>query len=288
MSEAWDEAELEGALRLDATGADTFINPRLSLNMNHKLFGGQYIANALTAAMMTAPARRPQSLQGIFLRPGHAGEPLHFEVERVHDGARLSHRRVRMLQAGRVIFLAQVYLSEGLAGVEAGHQSAPRADTPAPESLAEMQELGALYQASMDPLMHQRMVMKKAVLVKPLHPEAALITRSAEPRLALWLKSANAISGDPLMQYAALAFFSDFWLCWPVRSPHIETLLDPSKPTFSLDHSMWFHAPACVDDWLLYEVDSPFAGEGLGLGRGAFYDRSGRLIASTAQQAMLA
>jgi acyl-CoA thioesterase-2 len=42
-----------------------------------------------------------------------------------------------------------------------------------------------------------------------------------------------------------------------------------------------------VDDWLLYEVESPQAGNGFGLGRGGLYRRDGRLIATTAQQALL-
>ena len=29
----------------------------------------------------------------------------------------------------------------------------------------------------------------------------------------------------------------------------------------SLDHSMWFHAPFRSDHWMLYECESPWAGE---------------------------
>lgn len=29
----------------------------------------------------------------------------------------------------------------------------------------------------------------------------------------------------------------------------------------SLDHSMWFHAPFRADQWMLYECESPWAGE---------------------------
>ena len=55
----------------------------------------------------------------------------------------------------------------------------------------------------------------------------------------------------------------------------------------SLDHGMWFHRPARVDDWLLYSCDSPSSGGGRGLARGLIYDRDGRLIASTIQEGMI-
>ena len=283
----WNEAELEGALRLDPVGADVFVNPRLSLNMNGKLFGGQFIANALSAAMLTAEHRVPSHFHGVFLRPGHAGMPLELRVERVHDGRQLSHRRVQMMQAGRQIFSAQAYLREPAADMTLLHQAAPSRAHAMPESLAEVQELAERFRDRLAPEILRRMVMKKAVLVKPVDQQAALLLRSPEPRLAIWLKATQAVSTTPLMQYAALAFFSDFWLCWPCRSAHVDGLINPDNRMSSLDHSMWFHAEPRLDDWLLYEVDSPISGSSFGLGRGAMYTRSGQLLASCMQQALL-
>ena len=283
----WNEAELEGALRLDPVGVDVFVNPRLSLNMNGKLFGGQFIANALSAAMLTAEHRVPGHFQGVFLRPGHAGVPLELRVERVHDGRQLSHRRVQMMQADRLIFSAQVVLREPAADMTLLHQAAPSQAYEAPESLIEVQELAERFRDRLTPAVLRRMVVKKAVLVKPVDPESALLHRSPEPRLAIWLKSSQALSSEPLMQYAALAFFSDFWLCWPCRSSHIDGLMHPVNRMSSLDHSMWFHASPRVDDWLLYEVESPVAARSFGLGRGALYTRDGQLLASCMQQALL-
>ena len=55
----------------------------------------------------------------------------------------------------------------------------------------------------------------------------------------------------------------------------------------SLDHSMWFHHSARVDEWLPYDIDSPIAGGGTGLARGRLYDRQGRLVASNTQEALI-
>lgn len=285
----WNEASLEDVLRLDPVAGepDKFVNPRLSLNMSGKLFGGQFIANTLTAAMRTAPGRWPRMFQGVFLRPGHEGIPLELLVERVQDGTRLTHRRVRMIQDGRVIFSAQVYLDAAACDQPPFHQQPARNLQPAPEDLTDLDTLRERYRERLGPEMHRRLGIKVAVQVRPVQGAHGLIERSREPRLALWMKPSLPLSNDPLVHYASVAYMSDYWLCWPTRSPHMEGLMDPGHRMFSLDHSMWFHAPPSADDWLLYEVDSPQAGNGYGLGHGAMYRRDGQLIASAAQQALL-
>ena len=55
----------------------------------------------------------------------------------------------------------------------------------------------------------------------------------------------------------------------------------------SLDHAMWFHRDVKIDDWLLYDIDSPSTSGSRGLSRGLIYDRSGRLVASTTQEGMI-
>lgn len=50
---------------------------------------------------------------------------------------------------------------------------------------------------------------------------------------------------------------------------------------------MWFHRPFRVDEWLLYELESPTAQGARGLAQGRFYDRSGALVASVAQESMI-
>ena len=55
----------------------------------------------------------------------------------------------------------------------------------------------------------------------------------------------------------------------------------------SIDHALWFHREARVDEWLLYTMDSPTAQSARGFARGTIYDRSGRLIASVAQEGLM-
>jgi acyl-CoA thioesterase-2 len=55
----------------------------------------------------------------------------------------------------------------------------------------------------------------------------------------------------------------------------------------SLDHAIWFHRSFRVDEWLLYDVESPNASGARGLVRGRFFDRNGRLVASAIQEGLI-
>jgi acyl-CoA thioesterase-2 len=65
------------------------------------------------------------------------------------------------------------------------------------------------------------------------------------------------------------------------------SIFDRSIQGASLDHAMWFHDTPDFEEWLLYTQDSPFSGGARGLSRGSIFSRSGRLIASTAQEGLI-
>ena len=55
----------------------------------------------------------------------------------------------------------------------------------------------------------------------------------------------------------------------------------------SLDHAVWFHRPARVDEWVHYDVQSIVNANGRGLLHGSMYDIDGVRFASTAQETLL-
>ncbi|HET8789903.1 MAG TPA: acyl-CoA thioesterase II, partial [Modicisalibacter sp.] len=61
---------------------------------------------------------------------------------------------------------------------------------------------------------------------------------------------------------------------------------DPKLQIASLDHAIWFHRDVKVNDWLLYDMDSPWAGGARGFARGSIYDRQGYLVASSTQEGL--
>ena len=84
-----------------------------------RVFGGQVLAQALTAAARTVPVTRVvHSLHGYFLRPGRPHVAIVYDVETVRDGGSFSSRRVVARQGGQVIF----YLSSSFHEVETGFE----------------------------------------------------------------------------------------------------------------------------------------------------------------------
>lgn len=61
------------------------------------------------------------------------------------------------------------------------------------------------------------------------------------------------------MHCCVAAYISDYAFLGTALLPHQRQ----HKVHFmvSLDHSMWFHAPFRADHWMLYECESPWAGE---------------------------
>ena len=90
-----------------------------------------------------------------------------------------------------------------------------------------------------------------------------------------------------MIHTAALAYLSDMTLLDTALVAHGHAIFDGSHQVASLDHALWFHRPAKVDDWLLYVQDSPSAQGGRGLSRGLLYNRAGHLVASVAQKGLI-
>lgn len=55
----------------------------------------------------------------------------------------------------------------------------------------------------------------------------------------------------------------------------------------TIDHSMWFHRPFDLNEWLLYSVESTSASSARGFVRGEFYTQDGKLVASTVQEGVM-
>jgi acyl-CoA thioesterase-2 len=103
----------------------------------------------------------------------------------------------------------------------------------------------------------------------------------------MWYRTIDKLPDDLALHRYLLAYASDFSFLGTSMDPHGVSWLVPGMQVASLDHSMWFHRPFRFDDWLLYSVESPSASGARGLVRGQFFDRSGRLIASCAQEGLI-
>jgi acyl-CoA thioesterase-2 len=117
-----------------------------------------------------------------------------------------------------------------------------------------------------------------------LRPPMARDPRSAEQ--ALWLRARDPLGDDPGLHRAALLYLSDYGLLGTAMLPYGFGYGDPEMQFASLDHSLWVHDEFRADDWLLFDLESPWAGSSRGLSRGLIFTRDGRHVATVAQEGL--
>ncbi len=110
---------------------------------------------------------------------------------------------------------------------------------------------------------------------------------SLPPHQRVWLRANGTLPDDPVLHVCLLTYASDMTVLDTSLLPHGGSWHDPDIFMASLDHAMWFHRPFRVDDWLLYDQDSPVAGCGRGFGRGLVYTADGDLVASVVQEGLI-
>ncbi len=249
-----------------------------------RVFGGQVLAQCLIAAGRTVdagPQRQVHSLHGYFLRPGDSHEPILFSVENMRDGRSFSARRVHAHQDGRILLSMITSFQDRAGGLD--HQDV-MPDAPDPESLPPDHVAAS---RSEDPATAMR---SHRLAIDMRHVEGPIVHRPAEsrdPDQKVWLRAAGPLPDDPLVHAAVLAYASDYSLLGSVLRRHGVAWVDPRLRVASLDHAMWFHRFARVDDWVLYVQHSPSAQSGRGLGVGRMFSRDGTLVATLGQEGMV-
>ncbi|HEY8152699.1 MAG TPA: acyl-CoA thioesterase domain-containing protein [Myxococcota bacterium] len=241
------------------------------------VLGGDLLARAALAAASSCERLALRSLHAGFLRPAPPGRRLALRVEPLADDASGARRQVRI--EGDGLLLCQVVASFAPPEKGLAYQDAqPTAELPPPEALP-----STLEQARAEGWAD--------------YARGPIEFRRARPRIwpdptgdtsgphVEWVLPRAPLGDDPRLQMAALVFLADFYSHWPFeRRVGRGFAVDRFQ---TLDLSLWVHQPARWDDWWLLEMSSEVAHAGRGLSRGRIYTRDGRLIASTAQEALI-
>ncbi|MEO0061050.1 MAG: hypothetical protein RL343_668 [Actinomycetota bacterium] len=247
-----------------------------------RVFGGQVLAQSLVAATRTISEREVHSMHGYFLRPGDIDLPVTFAVDRLRDGRSFSTRRVQAFQKGEAIFSMIASFQENNPGLE--HQDEFPSDVPDPETLPSAADLigdnphpVAQYWSKARPFDMRHV------------PSPIYFKVEGEPvaHQAVWLKSLGNLPDDQSLHTAALAYASDYSILESIYRRHGIAWSHPGLKSASLDHAMWFHRPARVDQWMLYVQESPSAQGGRGLSLGKIFSSRGEMLATVAQEGMV-
>jgi acyl-CoA thioesterase-2 len=276
-------AEVLGLLDLEPLGENLF-RGHSPKSRTQRVFGGQVLGQALAAAVRTVdPSRICHSLHAYFLRPGDPRIPIRYEVDRARDGKSFTARRVVAIQNEAQIFnlAASFQLSE--TGFD--HQF-EMPNVPPPEALEDAAT--ALMRRADEFPDHLKAWIARP---RPFEMRPVILDGPADrpprpPFDHVWFRAAGPVPDDIRLRQILLAYVSDMTLLDTSLLPHGKSFFSAVQMA-SIDHAMWFHRDAGLDDWLLYAQDSPSASGARGFSRGLIFTRGGVLVASVAQEGLI-
>jgi acyl-CoA thioesterase-2 len=248
-----------------------------------QVFGGQVLGQALSAAHHTVEDRVAHSLHAYFLRRGDMTAPIIYEVDRARDGGSFSVRRVVAIQHGRPIFNLAASFQSAEKGLE--HQ-AQMPDVPGPDGLQDVTEVEPAVLEKVPEKMRRYLTAKRPFEVRPVRPVNFEKPERLPPEKHIWIRAVDKLPDEYSLHQNLLAYVSDYELLGTSTLPHGILFGRNMVQMASLDHALWFHRDARIDDWLLYTFDSPNAAGARGFARGQFFTKDGVLVASTAQEGL--
>lgn len=234
----------------------------------HRVFGGQILAQVLTAAAEASPDKSVKSLSLLFPREGDTAKPMRYRVAKLQDGRTFGTTAVLAEQDGKVISSAVVSMHIDEDGL---HRS------DAPPAVGGPDDAAAL---------ELPMVPWEVRVVGGVD----LADRGAgPPHLELWMR-APALGDDRAIHQALLAHATDLTLIGTALRPFEGVSQADSTVTLHTavtSHTLWFHQPFRIDDWLLLAQQSPVVSRGRAFGRGDVFTGGGECVASFAQESMV-
>ena len=249
-----------------------------------RVFGGQVLGQALTAASYTVQDRNVHSLHAYFLVAGDVDAPIVYEVEVARDGKSFSNRRVVAIQHGQPIFNMTASFQVPEEGLE---HAASMPQVPGPEGLADVRELPPAVLEKVPEKMRRFLMHERPFEFRPVEPIHVISPPRSAPARHIWVKTVDRLPDDADLHRNVLAYVSDYQLVSTATLPHGIHFAEGNVQLASLDHAMWFHRPFRADEWLLYAMESPNASGGRGLALGKFFTSDGALVASTAQEGVV-
>lgn len=250
------------------------------------LFGGQILGQSLYAACRSiAQHFRPHALHAYFLLPGTVTAPVLYQVQQLRQGKSFATLRVDAYQNGQMIFTQTTSFQVPEEGMQ--HQR-PIPAAPAPEGLTDQLELTRKFAHLFADRNREKYTAMRALETRQVNPLNIFAPDKREPHKYVWYRTREAWPADDwALPYALLAYSSDFNLVTTALLPHGVSFYTPGIQLASLDHALWFHREPKLDNWLLYEIESPIANGGRGLNHGFIYHKGGELLVSVAQEGLM-
>jgi acyl-CoA thioesterase-2 len=235
-----------------------------------RIFGGQIMAQLIAAAAPPGSSKAVKSLQIAFPRAGRVADPLYLDVEHTHDGRSLGHRRAVAWQGKesdrRVIATASILVDRADDGHDYQYNAAESGDPMAAK-----------------PVDFAVVPGETRVIGDGLDVEDAV---AAE--LGFWMRCPDFT--DTALAQPVIAYLSD----WPLIGTLLKAVPGLSQrdahvtvQTGVVTHSLWFHQPFDIAQWLRVQIHGVRLVGGRGFGTGDVYTQSGSHVASFAQESVI-
>ena len=248
------------------------------------VFGGQVCGQAMMAAYQTVDGLIAHSMHGYFLRAGDHSLPIQYEAQVIRDGGTFSARRIIAKQYDKEIFTLNISFQKPESGFD--HQF-DMPETTDPEVLLSELEMRRRFKHLIPEKLREQFTRDRPIEIRPVNPINYSNPDIRAPYKQNWFRAVSKLPDDLMLHQCILAYSSDFGLLGTSMLPHGVSFAQKGMQVASLDHSIWFHRPFRVDDWLLYDMDSPSASQGRGFNRGNIYNQQGALVASVCQEALI-
>jgi acyl-CoA thioesterase II len=234
------------------------------------VFGGQILAQAVSAACRTVPDKELKNLHTVFARGGAPDQPLEFDIKVLQRGRAFASLTIAVRQGDRLCAQSTALLHDPEPDLIRYQSKSP--DVAAPRETAAR------------PGSHDWWEVRVVDEVDLYDPDAI-----GPPELDVWSRFIGA-PDEPFASQALLAFASDGFLIATAMRPHGGVGQSMSHRTISTSvvaQTLSFHEPFRADEWLLLHHESPYAGRGRSFGRADVFAEDGRFVASYAQENMI-
>lgn len=279
-----DIQELVNLIKLEKLSETVFLGQNYQSPWK-RVFGGQVLAQALSAATQTVDIERSaHSLHAYFLLAGDINIPIVYEVEKIRDGGSFSTRRVVAKQNGiAIFFLSASYQKRDQGGYD---HSIEIPAVLAPEELKSDEEIIKQYSEWIPNTMAE-LINSRPFEFKIVEGFDLMQNKTKPPYKHVWFKAKEPIEASFGIHQQLLTYVSDYNLLVTATQPHTKGPYPYDVFMASLDHSIWFHRDFTVNDWLLYAIDSPSAYNSRGFSRGNIFTQDGVLVASVTQEGLI-
>ncbi len=271
-----------GAFELAPTGENRFVAGNIGdPSVRDVVYGGQLLAQMILASDRVGADKDVASIHTLFARSARVSTPVEIDVDVIHDGRTMGSHAVTVHQGDRVC--AQGLVLRRLDAPDLIRHQPEMPDVAGPDDSPDTGQGGLLAPGS---------DLRVVGGLNTWDPDAPV----GPAQLFAWVRlpsgpgGGTAGSEPPAMGQALLAYGTDGFLIGTAMLPHAgvgQNMAHRNIGTGVVSHTLTFHEPVPVGEWLLLAHESPYAGRGASYGRAHVFTRDGRLVASFVQENMI-